>query len=30
MQASEASIKDMLKQGKRTNDILIGVSIDPK
>lgn len=30
MQASEASIKDMLKQGKSTNDILISVGIDPK
>ena len=30
MQISEASIKDMLKQGKSTNDILVSCGIDPK
>ena len=30
MQISEASIKDMLKQGKSANDILVGFDIDPK
>ena len=30
MQISEASIKDMLKQGKSTNDILLAFGIDPK